>query len=309
MIRKPTATDLALIVLTVSIWSSAFVAIKVAVAETGPLWLVVGRVGFGFLVLLPWTLWRGIVLPATPREWLYVWLISVLSAFVPFFLISWAQQTIDAGLTALLMGTGPFLALILSHFTTTDDRLNAPKLIAVGLGFAGVAIVVGPDAFSGMKGGLTAPAAIIGACICYAVSGILVRRVESVPPTRLTSLVLGMALLMLIPVVVLNGIPLSGGTSNGGIVPETPSMVAMLALIWLGVGPTGCAYIMRYHLIRTVGYSYVALGINLLPALGVAFGALLLGETVSATVLVALALVLAGLAIARLGMSRAPVDL
>jgi len=205
------------------------------------------------------------------------------------------------------MGTGPFLALILSHFTTQDDRLSISKLVAVGFGFAGVAIVVGPDAFGGINGGMTggidgglaAPIAILAACSCYAVSGILVRRVESVPPTRLTSLVLGLSLLMLIPVVML----------SGAEPPDMPSSQAMFALIWLGVGPTGCAYIMRYHLIRTVGYSYVALGINLLPALGVLFGAVLLGETVSASVLLALVLVLTGLAIARLGAPRARVDL
>lgn len=299
MIRKPTTLDLVLILLMVSIWSSAFVAIKVAVAETGPIWLVVGRVGFGFLALLPWTLWRGIVFPASGREWFYVWVIALLSAVVPFFLISWAQQSIDASLTALLLGTGPFLALLLSHFTTTDDRLNAPKLIAVALGFAGVAVVVGGDALSGLQGGLLPPAAILAACACYAISGGLVRRIESMPPVRLTSLVLGLALLMLVPIVL----------ATGDDLPELPSNMALLSLIWLGVGPTGIAYIMRYHLIRKVGYSYVALGLYLLPALGVAFGAVLLGETISATVLVALALVLAGLAIARTGISRDPADI
>jgi drug/metabolite transporter (DMT)-like permease len=299
MIRKPTAADFALILIMVSIWSSSFVSIKVAVAETGPLWLVVGRIGLGFLVLLPWTLWRGIVLPASGREWLYVWLVAMLGAVVPFLLISWAQQTMDASLTALLMGTSPFLALLLSHFATVDDRLNLPKLIAVVLGFAGVALVVGRDAITGLEGGLTAPAAVIAAICCLVVSGALVRRIETVPPTRLTSLVLGFALAMLFPVVLV----------SGAAMPQTLDLAGSSALLWLGIGPTGVAYIMRYHLIRTVGYSYVALGLNLLPALGVVFGAVLLGEPVSAIVLIALALVLAGLVIARLGAGRSTIDL
>ncbi|MEJ8574690.1 DMT family transporter [Microbaculum marinum] len=299
MIRKPTAADFALILVMVSIWSSAFVAIKVAVVEVGPFWLVVARVGFGFLALLPWTLWRGIVLPASRQEWLYVVLVALLSAVVPFLLISWAQLTISAGLTALLMGTGPFLGLLLSHVTTTDDRLNVPKLVAVLLGFTGVALVVGPEARAGFEGGLAAPAAVICACACYAVAGTLVRRIDSVPPTRLTSLVLGIALVVLAPVVAWRHAEL----------PAMPDGTALLSMVWLGVGPTGLAYLMRYHLIRAIGYSYVALGLNLLPACGVAMGALLLGEPVSLTVLAALLLVLAGLAVARIGAGRAAVDL
>jgi len=297
MIRKPTPVDLTLIAIMVTIWSSAFVAIKVAVPETGPVWLVFFRVAFGFLALLPWTLWRGIVLPAHRREWFYIGLIAVLSSYLPFWLISWAQQTLDAGTTALLMGAGPFLAQVISHFTTSDDKMNMPKLIAVLLGFAGVSVVVGQDALTGMEGGLAPPVAILGALVCLSISGSLVRRVESVPPTRLSSLVLCLSLMLLVPTVILSGDGL----------PQMPSQSAWIALVWLGVGPTGIAYILRYHLIRTVGYSYVALGMNLLPALGVAFGALLLGEQVSATVLIALGLVLTGLAIARLGIPRAPV--
>ena len=72
----------------------------------------------------------------------------------------------------------------------------------------------------------------------------------------------------------------------------------MAALVYLGVFPTGLAYILRFHLIRVIGYSRFSLSINLVPVFGVALGVLILGEPLSINLLIALALVLAGLFVA-----------
>src|SRR5690606_37927825 len=53
-IRPPSRLDLSVMVLVSLIWASAFIAIRVAVPETGPVWLAAIRVGIGFLVLLPY---------------------------------------------------------------------------------------------------------------------------------------------------------------------------------------------------------------------------------------------------------------
>ncbi len=58
---------------------------------------------------------------------------------------------------------------------------------------------------------------------------------------------------------------------------------------------------MRFYLVRTIGISFATLAAYMVPVAGVTISALLLGETVSATVLIALILVLAGFAVARLG--------
>jgi drug/metabolite transporter (DMT)-like permease len=76
------------------------------------------------------------------------------------------------------------------------------------------------------------------------------------------------------------------------------STPAVAALIYLGLFPTGIAYILRFHLIRTIGYSRFALTINLIPVFGVTLGIVLLGEPLSLNVGIALALVLCGLYIA-----------
>lgn len=74
---------------------------------------------------------------------------------------------------------------------------------------------------------------------------------------------------------------------------------AIVNLIWLGVAPTGMAYLLRYWLVQRLGVSTFALAMNAVPIFGILIGAVYLGETVQWTTLLALALVLSGLAIAR----------
>ena len=54
-------------------------------------------------------------------------------------------------------------------------------------------------------------------------------------------------------------------------------------------------------MIRTVGYSYFALGMNLLPIFSIGLAALILDEPITMTTIIALTLVLGGLALARSG--------
>lgn len=296
MIRKPTFLDIALLVLVSLIWASAFLAIKVAVRDIGPTWLVAIRVVVGFAAILPWIAWRGIVLPHGGDQWFIVVIVAFLSLIAPFFLISWAELTIDAGVASLLMGMGPFAAMFLSHITTDDDRLNVFKLIAVVLGFFGVLVVIGPSAIDGLGNQLLAQAAALGGSLCYAVSGVFVRKIKDIPPTRFSGLILGMSSVVLIPYAVMSGFPDWSAVSDE----------AVFCLIYLGVFPTALGYILRYHLIRTIGQSYFTLGLNLIPIFGVSLGALILNEPITINLLVALILVVAGLFFARHGARPAP---
>ena len=81
---------------------------------------------------------------------------------------------------------------------------------------------------------------------------------------------------------------------------------AAFALIYLGLVPTGLAYLLRFHLIRKIGYSTFAIGLNLIPVSGIILGVLLLGETLSLHILVALMLVVCGLFVTRLGAKPQP---
>lgn len=289
-IRQATTFDIVLLVGVAIIWASAFIAIKVAVPETGPLWLAAIRVGIGAIILLPYALWKGLHLPKGHRQWRLIAIMSLLNVVIPFFLISWAELTIDAGVTSLLMGMGPFLALLGSHVFTTDDKITGPKLLAVLLGFSGMIVLVGWDALSQVGTQHTlAQLAALGGCLCYVVAGLIIRRID-LDASSLAVLALTIGSLVLVPMAfAFSGAPSLALTNQ-----------AVAALLWLGIVPTGIAYILRFYLIRSVGYTTFALSINMIPVFGVFLGFLILGEALRPQVLIALVLVIGGLFAARM---------
>lgn len=287
-IRKPTGVDIAIIVLLGAIWASAFQAMTLSVPSFGPVWLVALRVVIGFLVLLPWVFYRGMVWPSSRREWLLIAFLVCVNVLIPFFLLSWAAQIIPSGQLALLMGITPLLGLVLSHFMTHDDKFNILKLIAVIFGFCGISVVVGPSAFEGIGDKLVAQLVTLISGACYVTSGVVIRKLDRLPPTRLSAMVLGFSALAFLPFSAITQ-PL----------PAAPDMTALLALLYLGIFPTGLAYIIRTQMVRRVGISVFSHVGNLIPVFGVIFGAVLLSEPVTLSTMGALALILTGLALAR----------
>ena len=288
-IRRATPLDLAALAFVALLWALAFVTIKVAVPSFGAPGVALARSAIGFLVLVPFALLRGLQWPRDRAEWGLVGLMALLNITVPFVAISWAELTIDAGVTSLLMGIGPLLAMVGAHYLNDGDRMSARRLGGVLMGFGGIVVLVGAEAVAGLGAALPAQAAALGASLCYVLAGLLVRRID-VEPLSLSVLALGIAAITLVPVFLLVGpgeAPLTGG--------------AVAAIVFLGVFPTGLAYLLRFRLIRRIGYATFALGINLIPVFGVALGVLLLDEPVTASLLFALALVVSGLLVARTG--------
>ena len=298
-IRKPTAMDVSLLVCLAAIWGSAFMGMKISVAETGPVWLVALRAGIGFLVLLPWALWRGWVWPAGLHDWLVIGGLTVLNVLAPFFLISWGQQYLPSSTAALLMGVGPLVGLIVGHFTSDDDKMNLWKFVAVALGFCGISLVLGAAAFAGLRSSLLPQAACLLASACYVTSGILVRNAPKIPPVRLSALVLGLGTFTFVPFAFV----------AEGVLPPL-SQGAWIAVLYLGFVPTGLAYILRYHLVRKVGLSFFSHVANMIPLFGIFFGVVLLGERLTPSVACAALLIIAGLFVARAGSrtKRRPVS-
>ena len=294
-ISKPSTFDYLLMALTAIMWASAFIAMKVVVPETGPLWLATGRVIVGFLVLLPYAIYRGFKWPSSPNMWALVFITSLFNVVIPFFLISWGELQVDAGIASLLMGISPFLALVGSHFSTSDDRMTLPKILAVVLGFSGVLTIVGVDALSGLgQETLVAQMAIMGAAVSYVIAGLLVRKID-LDPVSMVCWMLGVGAVMLTTLTV----SLQGWSIN------VISPLAFWSLVYLGVVPTGIAQIIRFMLIKKIGFAVFSLSVNLVPVFGISLGAMLLGEVISARTFIALVLVLSGLFVSKMDFGSA----
>ncbi|MGE0232665.1 MAG: DMT family transporter [Flavobacteriaceae bacterium] len=294
-IRKPTAFDLGLIILLAASWGSTFVATKLAVFQTGVVWLVFYRAAIGCLTVLPFALYQGWQWPKNAKTWRLITALAFLNVTAPFFLLSWSQQVLPASTGALLTATSPMVGLLLAHFTTRDDKLNFHKMIAVVLGFSGVATVVGWDATRGLTENLPAQGGIILMSVCYSLAATLMRGELGLKPFNFSALVMGMVAVVFLPLSLL---------FQGA--PQALDTQAIYATLYLGMIPTGLAYILRLSVVRRVGVSYFSHVSNLIPIFGIGYGALLLSEPITLPMIIAIALIFSGLAVARAGVSAIP---
>ena len=295
MIRQPTANDHLLLLAAVLMFSMSVVSVRSLVDDVNIVWIITSRVAIALVVLLPWAIWRGFTFPAGLAQWGKVIALAFFNVILPFSLFTWGLNYISAGETSLILGGVPLFGLIVSHFSTKDDRFSLMKLIAVCFGFAGIATLFGFKALSGNPQTLLAYGAILLTALCYALSGGIIRQIHGIPPVRLTALVYLIAL----PVFAFAAL------FYGGPPPLSIPAVSVAHLVFLGLFPSGLGYILRYVLIQAIGYSYFALAMNLLPVSGILLAAIILGEAVTWSMIAALALILTGLAYARLG-STAP---
>lgn len=276
------------------IWALAFIGMKVAVPETGPYWLSAYRAMLGLVVVLPLAFWSGLKLPQSQRQWFYMMIVVVLNIVFPIILIGWAELTLDAGIAALLMGTGPFLALFVGNILTKDEHFNLTKLIAVIMGFSGIVAVVGVDILSEVgRDHLLPQMALVLASLMYVIAGFTIRKIE-LPPLSIAAVSLSVGVILLVPLSLIMSGPL----------PLNFTPPAFWWLLFTGLAGTGIGFLARYYLIQKIGYSIFSIGINMIPVFGVIAGALILNEVIGWTTAIALILVVGGLFVARLGSAN-----
>jgi drug/metabolite transporter (DMT)-like permease len=80
------------------------------------------------------------------RHWLIFLRLGVLNCLLPFTLLLWSQSRIGSGLVAVLVAGTPLFTALVAHFLSADEKLTRSRLAGVLLGFAGVAVAMGPVA-------------------------------------------------------------------------------------------------------------------------------------------------------------------
>jgi drug/metabolite transporter (DMT)-like permease len=276
-----------LLLVTLSLlWGGSFFFSKVALAELGPLTVVLGRVGLAALALVGFVYFTGHRLPAAPGLWGAFLVMGALNNAIPFSLIVWGQVTIDSGLAAILNATTPLFTVVLAHFLTRDERLTRGRAAGVLLGLAGVAVLVGPEVLVELGDQGLAQLAVLGAAFSYACAGIYGRRFKGLaPPVAAAGMVTASAVLTL---------PLA-------LVVERPWTISPGALTWVAVLglallSTALGYLIYFRILAAAGATNLLLVTFLIPVSALALGTLVLGERPEPAAFAGLALIFAGLA-------------
>jgi len=271
-----------------AIWSSSFMWIKIAIQEVGPITLVAFRVIFGLLFCVVVVLIQRVPLPRTFKEWLPLLVVGLTNIAIPFFLISWGEQSIDSAVASILDATVPLFTILIAHFLLHDDKITLPKTVGLLVGFGGIVILLSKDIGSSPSS-LVGQVAVILASVFYAISSIYIRKTTVDTPGILRSagpLVSASAVMWL-----------------GALIFESPVKIPQLGITWvallfMGVLGSGLAFVLAFYLIHEIGPTRTTMVTYLFPLGGVILGVAFLHEQLTWQIIVGAILVVSSLAIA-----------
>jgi drug/metabolite transporter (DMT)-like permease len=268
-----------------ALWGASFLFIKVAVRELAPATLIVGRLGLAAVTLgalVPFVVGTGETLRQLRANagWLVV--VALINTAIPFWLLSWGETRIDSGLASIIQASVPIFNAVIAFVAFREVRVTGTRLVGVGVGFVGVALLVGGQSQGKVLGAL----AVVGMAFCYGVGGLLTGRyLGSVKPIVVAFASTAIAAAVALPV----------GAAEAP--HHVPGWKTIASVVVLGIPLTAVAYLLFFGLITGAGAAYAALVTYLIPPIALAYGAIFLGERFGASAFGGLALILGGVAL------------
>jgi len=288
-IKNATPIDYLWLLLLSAIWGSAFVGIGYALTAFHPLIVAFCRILISAVIVALFVWRQHLPLPRGRKDWTLLVLLGLANNALPFFLISWGQQYVSASTAAVILAIGPFVALIMAHWLTHDEKITPFKLVGVALGFMGVFILFGEDFFSGELRSLYGKLAILIATVGYVSSGLMIRRLSHLDTLVCAGSMFGTAVLWMLPFVWF--VPFDAGSLLSA---------PFLTLLYLALVPTTLASVIRIKLVQRTGVQFMSQVSYLIPLFAIFWAWVFFGSVPALTVWVALALILSGLFIRKL---------
>ena len=281
-VRRPLSlVDLGSLLFLGGVWGAAFLFLRIAAPEVGPVWAAEIRLAIGAAILL---LVAGPATLRVARGRVTTFLIvGALFSAVPFTLISIATLTLPAGFTALLNAATPlFTATIAVGFM--GQRMSSRVVAGLAVGVVAVIVLVGWSPLEPGPTTLLAVAAGLGAPASYAVAGNFVRaRLADVEATVLATGMLTAGALVALPVAVFSG------------APGTPAVDGAVSLLAVGVLSTAIAWPIFFRVLRRTTPTAASTVTFIVPAFALTWGSIVLAEPVGVGLLVGFGLILVSL--------------
>ena len=258
---SPKTIDYILLTILSLIWASAFFNIKIATYSYGPLTIAFLRIFLGAMLIVIICFFKKIKIEAFSKDWYWFAIIGFVNLVIPFFLIAYGVQKIQSNFAAILMSTTPLSSAILAHFFTKTEKINFTKIIGVVVGFAGIVILFSDNLLINNENFFYALMILVGSTF-YVIGGILTLKISSKKNENLTSSILIWGSLIIFPIMIYYEQPWN----------FTPRLDSTISLIYLGVFPTGIAWLIRFHILKKNGLVFHSQVAYLIPIFGVILG-------------------------------------
>lgn len=269
------------------LWGGSFFFVEVALKAFGPFTVVLGRVGVAAVTLWVIIALRRLTVPRSPAVWLSLLCMGAINNMIPFSLIVWAQTEITGSLASILNATIPLFTVVVAHALTSDEKLSPAKISGVTTGFAGVVVIIGPDALSGIDSSALAQIAVLCAAVSYSFAGVFGRRFRSISPLVAAAGQVTCSTMLLAPLALLLERPWSA---------SAPAFGAVGALLALAVFSTALAYVLYFRILATAGATNLLLVAFLIPISAMMLGIPILGENLGLADVIGMLLIFGGLA-------------
>ncbi len=264
------------------LWGIPYLLIKVAVEDLSPPVIVLARTGIGALVLLPIAAAKGYLRPLLPR-WRWLVAFAVLEIAGPWLLLTDAERYLTSSLTGLLIAAVPMVAAVASLVLRDEDRLDRTRVLGLAVGMAGVAVLLGFDLGGQVRAALELAVVVVG----YGTAPMIIsRQFADLPSLGVIAAALGLTAVGYAPVAAFNW-------------PSTvPSNKVIASVIVLALACTVAAFLVFFELLVEVGTNRATVITFVNPAVALLLGVALLGESVTAGLVLGFPLVLLGCVLA-----------
>ena len=262
-----------------ALWGSAFMFIKVATPEFGPIALVNARLIIASCIFLP-ILLKSKYIHLLKPIWRQVLVLAILNNAIPFTLFSYASFGADSNILAILNATTAFNTMIIAYIWI-GENVSLKQLFGLLLGFIGIFILVNPQNSETTL--ISSISALLGSFF-YSFSTVYIQR-QSVNANKMV--LIGWSIIfssvIMLPVTIF-------------YLPDSiPSISAIGSAIWLGAISTGLGFLGYVRLIDKIGAVKTSTVAYFLPVFGIIWGAVFLDEIISSTIIIGCLIVLIGI--------------
>jgi drug/metabolite transporter (DMT)-like permease len=279
-------------------WGSSYLFIKIGVDHgLQPFTLITFRLLIGFILLAVVVAFAREPLPRDPRMYGHLAVMGTINIAIPFGLITFAEQTVDSSLAAVINGAVPLLVIVIAAIFLKGETITVNRLAGLAVGFVGVALIVGLDITDLSSSSAIGELALLGSTLSYACGAVYARaHVHGLRPMipALFQVFFGLVVTSVLAFTFEH--PLAA----------VPAPEAIFAVVWLGLLGSGLAYLAFFRTLQRWGATRTSLVAYLLPVYGIALGTLVRSEPISWTTLAGTGLIIAGIALVNARVGNRP---
>ena len=280
-----------LLIILSAIWGSAFFAIKIGLNDFTPtgvasLRLIIASI---FLLFLFYIQKKHIIFSKEVVFLLVI--IGIVGNFIPFFLISWAEQFIPSSTAGMLMAIGPIITLVMSHFLTKNEKFSLMKIVSITIGLVGVFFIFNINSidnlFNNTSIEIYAKLMVILAAFGYMFSNIIAyEKLSNIDSFSITTFATTFGAIFSLPFFMYD-MDINNFEYNF-------NYKSAYAILYLGIFPTAIAFQFRYYITKTSGPVFLSYVAYLIPVFAVFWGYILLSEKIGVNSLIGIFLILLG---------------